>query len=267
MVASNQGRFTGIDAFGAITIPDSGTDRKLLARLISGFTAEQTGETNSAEGYISGAGGDRVTFSTLRVSTTQTVTILIPGNGWQDMQLIMGNISAAESGLDEYNFKNNVAIATNIITDAGLAGLAPQDVSVSLENYEPTTDTEGQLFTVVASPGSATTTTVVLDNSANTLTFDSSYNNREASYAYRTSTAMETIGGPNSINIRNVRFEGTLRSDNNIYKAGTIVQVPSLTLDGNVSWGFDGEVQVAEVAGTANVVGSNKLGILLRRPS
>ena len=196
---------------------------------------------------------------------TDTMSFTLATQGWPELQLLFALEAATETGTAVSDQKSG-QIVSNVLTDPDLIGALPAELIVSIEGYSFENSTWGQdEFTVIASPGSADPSTVVLDNTAGTLTFDASYDGMNANYDILSTEDLEVLGGPNSTAITNVSFAGKVGEANSAIPNGYYVEIPSLTPAGNFSWGAGQGENPITIDFNVITAGNNQSGILLKR--
>jgi hypothetical protein len=88
---------------------------------------------------------------------------------------------------------------------------------------------------------------VVLDNSANTLTFAAQFEGQEIFYSIVTTASKRVIGASSPTLIKGLEFYGVINTNGNTTSAGYGIYIPSLTLDGSFAinlTGGDDEVEI-----------------------
>jgi hypothetical protein len=161
-----------------------------------------------------------------------------------DLQLIYGQKAQTKSLT--YPDVKCAIVASGVITDAALSGLDPEDVVVTWSYYDSTAGAPIQLI-VVPSPDTASATEVVLDNSANTLTFAAQFEGQEIFYSIVTTASKRVIGASSPTLIKGLEFYGVINTNGNTTSAGYGIYIPSLTLDGSFAinlTGGDDEVEI-----------------------
>jgi hypothetical protein len=171
----------------------------------AGFTLSREDTEVVARGYpVAGSTGVAQDLATYFSQQTWNVELEFQAFDWGIMQLAFGEHESTTSSLKFPIGKSGTvpAVSTYVITDAVLNGLAVADLKVTI----PATSTQRQTFLKVLGSGSPSSGEVVLNNSANTLTFNvaqaglgvlyypnSTYSNKLTLGYESTATAMNAV--------------------------------------------------------------------------
>lgn len=211
----------------------------------TGFAVEKATETVDKFAFKPCGGTGRkqkVARFTGQEDWTGTMTFGV--NSWLDLQFLYGQKSQTAS-ITRPDVKC-ATVTSGIITDAALNGIDPEDVQVTWADYDATGGSPVQLE-VLPSPDTASATEVVLDNSANTLTFAAQFEGLEIFYAVNVTASKKIIGLSNPTLLLGFEFFGVLQTNGSTTANGYGIYIPELVLDGNFSvsvTGGDDEIEV-----------------------
>jgi hypothetical protein len=187
-------------------------------------------------------------------------TMSINVQSWLELQLLMGQKSQSIS--QAYFEPKTKTIASNIITDSNLVGVAEADVVVSYIDYDATAGAPVQLE-VDVSPATASATKTILDATAGTLTFAAAFEGQPIYYSINKSATKQVIGASSPTVISGLKFFGTLTTNGGTTANGYGLYIPQLTLDGNFSIAVTGTENEVEIPFTPVLDGNNSEPVLI----
>ena len=238
------GALTGIGKLTLITTDGSGPGGQEASYFpyVTGFTLQRTSDKTEKFAYKPcGGTGVRQKVASYISQVNWEGSFTMPVTSWLDLELLWGQKS--QTVTQSYPSVKCATVTSNVITDSDLNGLAPGAVTVAWIDYDATAGVPIQLQ-VLASPDTASATEVVLDNSANTLTFAAQFEGQEIYYPLDSSASKRVLGRSGATLITSLSFYGEVNTSGTSSAAGYGIYVPELFLDLNINLSVTGDDEI-----------------------
>ena len=235
------GALTGFGKLTLVTTDGSGPNGQEGGYFpyITAVNLSRTSEKTEKFAYKPcGGGGVRQKVASYITQVNWEGSFTMPVASWLDLELLWGQKSQTVS--QTVPDVNCATVASNIITDASLNGVAATDITVTWIDYDATGGAPVQLE-VDVSPAVASATKVILDNTANTLTFAAQFEGLEIYYTINTTSSKRVLGRSGSTAISTLSFYGVVNTSGSSSAAGYGIYIPELTLDLNVNLSVTGD--------------------------
>jgi hypothetical protein len=222
----------GFKTFGVLTFGTDTPNSQQVAWFPEHTAAvlEVTGNEEIIQAYINGGTTGKLSpFKVFEEAEEFSLTVTAVGMNFHNLQLLVGEHASTTSSLARKVAKRTVVNAsTYTITDSDFAGLAATDVQATLAIKSSAYGSPRE-FTIATS-GSATANTAILDNSANTLTFASSLGGATVDYfVSQPKSNVRTIGHEaNPSRITYLGWRGILGTDEYLSTEGIEIVIPRM---------------------------------------
>lgn len=230
----------GISELSFVTTDGSGPNSQegLYTPWSTSFTLEKTTEVVDIYAFAPvGGTGVKQKVASFQGQVDWSGTIEMNAMSFLELQLVYGQKSQSASRTVPQI--KTATVASNIITDADLNGITTADVLVTWAAYDATAGIPIQLE-IDVSPATASATKVILDATANTLTFAAQFEGQAINYVIFKSVTKNMLGLANPTLITGLQMYGKMATNGSTTADGISVFVPALTLDGNFSVGLTG---------------------------